>query len=413
MKLAVMAHQKAEYKLATLLWTLHSKRLYRERGCSSTVQYGEVELDLPARKTKDLVAIGKRLPEMPRLAERFAEGALAYTKVREVIRIATPETHEAWTERALRSSSRELEEQVAACRRGDLPPAPSDLPLKPSRGRMVFDTDVVNVEVVRRALAALRQQGELDEDTDDGALLAEMARRFIAEMPAGAPISAERFRVVVTRCADCEKSHVGPHEASEAVRAQAECDAEVVDLTRPDRPLTRHVPLSTRRVVESRDGHHCVVPYCRNHAWLDVHHIQARAHGGGHDTANLTCLCPMHHDLIHRGLLLLTRTDEGIRFYFPDGTPFGPSHTDDSPEIQRPAMAEAVLRLLDAGPLYDHAIEDELRLTPGRATRLLSMLRAQAEVIQTTTGEWARVDRFVCPAPTWVARAAGSIADSA
>jgi hypothetical protein len=92
LRTARRAHQQAEYALATLLFELKTSRRFGERGHASVEDYAFAELDLPVRQTRDLIAIAKRLGRLPALAAAFQAGRLGYTKAREVVRIATPET---------------------------------------------------------------------------------------------------------------------------------------------------------------------------------------------------------------------------------------------------------------------------------------------------------------------------------
>jgi hypothetical protein len=64
----------------------------------------------------------------------------------------------------------------------------------------------------------------------------------------------------------------------------------------------RTVPLRTRMVVEERDRG-CRVPGCQRSRWLHVHHVKYWEDGGPTDTANLICLCSRHHRLHHLGRL--------------------------------------------------------------------------------------------------------------
>jgi hypothetical protein len=58
---------------------------------------------------------------------------------------------------------------------------------------------------------------------------------------------------------------------------------------------TQTIPPAVRREVLRRDRRRCVVPGCRNHIFLDVHHLDPRAEGGGHDPERLASLCGCHH----------------------------------------------------------------------------------------------------------------------
>jgi hypothetical protein len=182
LRAARRAHQRAEASLAVLLFELKSTGRYTERGHATVESYADAELDLSVRQTRDLVAIGKHMRELPALAKAFSDGRLSATKAREVARVATPETDAAWTERACASTSRVLERQVAAARRGDTPPDdPAALPGSP-RVTLRFDLSAADAEVVRATLARLRLQGGFGTDCDDGVLLADLARNALDAM---------------------------------------------------------------------------------------------------------------------------------------------------------------------------------------------------------------------------------------
>jgi len=59
-----------------------------------------------------------------------------------------------------------------------------------------------------------------------------------------------------------------------------------------------------RMIVEHRDGG-CRVPGCDHSRWLHVHHIHHWSQGGRTDPRNLCALCPVHHRMVHLGLLTI------------------------------------------------------------------------------------------------------------
>jgi hypothetical protein len=304
LRAARRAHQRAEFSLAVLLCELKSTGRFTERGHTSAESYAEAELDLTVRQARDLVAIGKHMRALPALAAAFSDGRLSATKAREVARVATPETDAAWTERACSSTSRVLERQVAAARRGDAPPPdPTAIPASP-RVTLRFDVSAADAEVIRATLSRLRLQGGFGAGCDDGVLLADLARNALVDLEREPP-TAERFRVSIHHCPSCENTHVGdpqaPHAAEHTDLACAECDAEMLDLTAPKPRLTHAIPPATRRTVFEQHGHRCAVPHCRNRLWLDLHHIRPRSQGGDHRAGNLICLCSGHHRLLHEG----------------------------------------------------------------------------------------------------------------
>src|SRR5919106_1316182 len=59
-----------------------------------------------------------------------------------------------------------------------------------------------------------------------------------------------------------------------------------------------------RVFIEHRDGG-CRVPGCDYSRWLHVHHKVHWEHNGPTDPHNLLCLCPVHHRMVHKGLLTI------------------------------------------------------------------------------------------------------------
>jgi hypothetical protein len=389
LRAARRAHQQAEFSLAVLLFELKSTGRFSERGHICVESDAEAELDLTLRQTRDLVAIGRHMRELPVLAAAFRDGRLSATKAREVARVATPETDAAWTERACVSTSRVLERQVAAARRGDTPPSdPAALPGSP-RVTLRFDVSAADAEVIRATLARLRLQGGFGVDCDDGVLLADLARNALVDLEREPP-TAERFRVSIHHCPSCENTHVGdpqaPHAADHTDLGCAECDAEVLDLTAPTPRLTHAIPPATRRKVFEQHGHRCAVPHCRNRLWLDLHHIQPRSQGGDHRTGNLVCLCSAHHRLLHEGALAIVVDAETHRltFVLPTGEALG-ERRRDLPPLTVDHIATHVGQMLDEDP---GASGREITRGGGLVAAALDTLRALGRAVVTVDDRW-------------------------
>ena len=313
-------HRRAEFQLAILLAEMDTGRLFEALGYASLANYGEVVLELNPRTARELALLGRRLPDLPVISAKLEGGELDWTKAREVVRVATPETEQAWVERAETVTCRTLEAEVANAMFGELPPeGPPDPARRPALQRMVFTMEAADAEVVRAAIAAMRSATHVGrEELSDGALVAMMARTAMvaAEAELTAPESAptgERFRVVLDHCGICRRTVSPDAEVSETIVGEAMCDAHVIDM-RPgpnQGHLTRTVPEVTRRKVFHRAKWKCEVPQCRNKSWLDIHHMQARALGGTHDLENLASICCAHHRCIHDGTLAVELSGKG------------------------------------------------------------------------------------------------------
>ncbi len=298
----------AEHTAARLLRQVADESLHHALGYASIYDYAEQALDLSVRQARGLMQIGGMLPSLPALDAAFAAGAISWTKARELIRVITPETDAAWVDAAIENTSRALEVMVSKSQVGEAPRALKDDPRGSARTRFVVEMEASDAAMLRDALALLRTQAGLHGvEMDEGAALAAMAQRVIFDADGDSAPIAERYRVIVTRCASCGDEHAAGSEISETVEAQATCDAEVVDLRAgPNHGhLTRTIPPAIRRAVLHRDGTRCAVAGCRCRLWLDVHHLRSRAAGGAHDEENLVTLCPLHHRRVHDGLLAL------------------------------------------------------------------------------------------------------------
>ena len=396
LRVARRAHQRAEFSLAVLLFELKTTGRCTERGHTCVESYADAELDLTVRQTRDLVAIARHMRELPALAQAFSDGRLSATKAREVARVATPDTDAAWTERACASTSRVLERQVAAARRGDPPPPdPAALPASP-RVTLRFDLSAADAETLRAALARLRLSGGFGPDCDDGVLLADLARNALHAMeqrPAREPPTAERYRVSIHHCPTCERTHVGdpqaPHAAEPTDLACAECDAEVLDLTAPKPRLSHAIPPATRRQIFEQHGHRCAVPHCRNLMWLDLHHVRPRHAGGDHREANLLPLCSAHHRLLHEGALALVVEPETRRprFVLPTGESMG-DRRPDAPTLEQMATHVGHVVVERPGTSGREILRGSGASDRGLAATALDTLRALGRAVATVDDRW-------------------------
>jgi len=312
--------RRAERDLALLLAEMEDTRRYLELGYANVHDYARIRLDMETRKTRGLIRIGRALPDFPGIDQAMASGVLCWTKARELLSVVTPETEGAWIEEARRLTSRALEFKVAAHAPGE---RPSDKTEK-ERGpvRLVFTMEPVEAEQVRTALAAIRvASGVSSDEVGDGALLAQMASRIIADLEDTEAPTGERFRFVIEHCPECRATSAPEAEVSDTHVGQALCDAEVLQMCPgEDRGhVSRIIPPATRRAVLHRDHHRCRVPGCSNRLWLDLHHLDYFSAGGDNSEANLITLCSVHHQLLHDGRLGIERQDEGLVFRFGDG----------------------------------------------------------------------------------------------
>jgi hypothetical protein len=248
--------------------------------------------------------VARALAALPETTAALARGALSYSAVRELTRVATAETEADWLAQAEGLVANQIESLVANHRPGDRPDDPTDPDLRPRVVRLELPPEVYALWRQARMVVADERGAEIS-DTD---FIETICRSVIA------PGTGERgpaHQIAYQQCQDCRRAtqngagreiDVGPE-----VLERAACDAKILgslDATTPERATTTVTP-RIREQVFARDHHRCTVPGCRSARNLEVHHIIEQACGGMHELWNLTLLCSGHHAALHAGLLTM------------------------------------------------------------------------------------------------------------
>jgi hypothetical protein len=325
------------------------------RSCAAWLTW---RVGLAPGAAREHVRVARALGALPRLGQALARGELSYSKVRELSRVATPETEErllavgrAGTAehvvrivRGWRRMDRKAEEQEAARRHASrsLHVYPDEDGSVRIRGRLTAEMGALLVKALAAAREALYQRRrdqarEADPPTmeqqqaDALELLAEAALRH--ELDPGAP--GERYQVVVHVDADVLVDADAPGQSvfEDGARVPAgtsqrlACDASRVVMRHDADGLivevgarTRTIPPALRRALHYRDGG-CRFPGC-GVRFGQGHHIEHWAHGGPTTLSNLVLLCRRHHRAVHEeGFQVDQQLDGELRFRRPDGRP--------------------------------------------------------------------------------------------
>jgi Domain of unknown function (DUF222)/HNH endonuclease len=300
--------------------------------------------------------VARALGTLPLLAQALACGEVSYSKVRELTRVATPETEErllavgragtaAHVERIVRgwrrvdrqAEAREAARQHASRALHVYPDSDGTMIVK---GRLTAEVGALLVQALAAAREGLYQrrrdtEPEVDPPTmvqqqaDALALLAETALHH--GLDPGAP--GERYQVVVHVDAEvlADADQPGQSVLEDGARVPAgtsqrlACDASRVVMRHdPDGRVvevgarTRTIPPALRRALHHRD-HGCRFPGCGVRV-AQGHHIRHWARGGPTTLSNLALLCRRHHRAVHEEGYHVDRTPDGaLHFRRPDG----------------------------------------------------------------------------------------------
>jgi hypothetical protein len=331
--LSRLGKRRAGLDYEEALWILAAKRTqaHRRRGHRSLAEYLMHVLGHTGGAAHERIRVAEALPALPLLSAALRRGEIAWSAVREISRIATPETEGRWISAMTNKTCHQVQEAVAGRTKGQGPDDPADqrlvhrvlsfrLSAEAERaGGVAAGRDAERRSLPRSVPSARNQislartrlddvKREVDPDlSDEQALLmvlhgeAPAPKRVKIEV---VPATGEAFVVDGDRRLDV------PMETAE----RAACDA-----------ISTHgstVPAAVRRKVMREAKGRCEV--CGTHRWLNLHHLHLQSEGGDHDPNGILAVCWYHHARVHEGLLRIEGTRSmGLKILYADGTPYG------------------------------------------------------------------------------------------
>jgi hypothetical protein len=384
----------AHYRWLTLIAEFDRRNGWSDGATQSCAHWlnWKVGIDLGAAREK--VRVAHALTKLPQVAAAMARGALSYSKVRALTRVACEQTESYFVEIALHGTAAHVEKLVRGYRRAkEAEELSREAQQQATRGVSHFyDTDgslvlkarlpaEIGALVLKALEAAMEDPAvrdvsaetripqpergvitiDFNESPSWGArradALGRIAESFLKH-GAGDLSSGDRQQIVIHVDAETLQDSVagrceledGPSLAAETVRRLG-CDASVVTILENERgePLnvgrkTRAIPPAIRRALNARDRG-CRFPGCPNTRYLDGHHIHHWAKGGETKLSNLVQLCRFHHRQVHEGNVVIQQLDDGaLRFVKPNGKSFesvAPEHTQPLGDWQQlPAVHE-------------------------------------------------------------------------
>ena len=353
MSVLEVGHNEVERQLSALMGVLNSttgqlvgviadvveNETWAVGGIRSVEHCVTWQLGVSPGRARDLVQMARRHDELPATAKLFEAGLIT-----EDGELAPMMLHTQLT-RALSALPR-LEEPD-----GEPEPAKDVVTfgVAGDRWKMRVDLSVDDGKVVEKALVESRPQvfherhpdkpveavGVSSVDWSDGLVRAAELALQAAEGGANSKRRpADRYQVLIHMdlTDDTARWHMGD-VLPDTVRRYLLCDADLRAVIESDGVLAamtsrlRTVDHRMRAFVEHRDGG-CVVPGCAQRRWLHIHHSHHWEDGGPTESANLCALCPLHHPLLHAGLLSIEASPDhpwGLR-------PPPPTPPDEPPD---------------------------------------------------------------------------------
>ena len=325
-------------------------KIYIFFGYVTQYEYMERVLGYGPHAARERMRVARALGTLPETTAALARGALSYSAVRELTRVATAETEAAWLTAAEGLAANQIEGLVAEHRPGDHPDDPADPDMRPRVVRLKLPPEVHALWRQARMVVATERGGEIT----DADFIETLCRAVIAP---GSGEAGPPHVIAYQQCQDCRRAtqngagreiDVGPE-----VLERASCDARhlgSLDAATPERATTTVTP-RMREQVFARDHHRCTVPGCRSARNLEAHHIIEQARGGSHELSNVTLLCSGHHSALHNGLLTMQgQAPYQIEFRWVYGPPMPVGLAPAARSAMLVQQVEEILRASQAAP---------------------------------------------------------------
>jgi len=313
-------------------------------------EYMERVLGYGPHAARERMRVARSLAALPETTAALARGALSYSAVRELTRVATAETEAEWLAAAKGLVANQIERLVAGHQPGERPEDPTHPDLRPRAVRVELPPEVYALWRQARSVVAAERGTELS----DADFVETLCRGAIAP---GSGASGPAHQIAYQQCPDCRRTTQNGAgreiDVAPDVFERAACDARdlgSLDAAAPERATTTVTP-RLREQVFARDHHRCTAPGCRSARNLDVHHIIEQAQGGKHELENLCLLCSGHHAALHNGLLTMRgEAPYHIQFRWVYGPPL-PAGLE--PEARRALISQRVREFFERADALD------------------------------------------------------------
>jgi hypothetical protein len=251
-------------------------------GFATMYEYLERVLGYGPHAARERMRVARTLAGLPQITAALARGALTYSAVRELTRVATAETEARWLAAAEGKAVNQIERLVAGHQPGDQPEDPTHPDLRPRVVRIELPPEVYALWRQARSVIAAERGAEIS----DADFVESLCRGAIAP---GTGSAGPSHQIAYQQCPDCRRATQNGAgreiDITPEVFERASCDAKVLgslDVTAPERATTTVTP-RLREQVFARDQHRCTVPGCRSAR--NLRHPPHRAASPGRDAS--------------------------------------------------------------------------------------------------------------------------------
>ena len=333
--------EAATHRLLTLIRAFDEQALAQRHGFLTTVHWLGYYCGIGPNAAREKLRVARALANLPVIDGAFAAGALSYSKVRALTRVATSADEAAWLETARHATAQQTErivrDQVRLQRVEEARPELALNWYTNAEGELVIKGRLP-AELGALVIRALQQQmeAELPFPGDDTPVerrraraLVCLAERALCGDAGSHHSSAERYTVHVAVSSDmpAEINGIGRLPATAVQRMLCDAslvghvhdgDGAVLAVGRKTRVVAPALRRALRRALIRRDGG-CRYPGCSHHRFVDAHHVRHWANGGATTLSNLVLLCRRHHRMVHEGSARIevckSEGGESFRFY--------------------------------------------------------------------------------------------------
>ena len=230
--------------LGRCLLAMHRNQSYLQFGCSSAIHYATSTLGLRADTARQLRRLAFCLESLPLLTQHAQDGSLSWAKLREVARVATPDSEAFWIEVCQNYNYREVERRVAHAQDSKNRSHQSELRIRASADTMAL---------LERAMQSLSQ--EAGRILSPGEALEYLAAEYLSRRPLDtAALEAARHRAqqdqlsqqrqteALAELAERSARNIAPWNALPAAQIASHGELHLVQKDKPhwNNPRARH-----------------------------------------------------------------------------------------------------------------------------------------------------------------------------